>query len=85
MRTGSMFIVIDRIDRIFEVENAEGQIEAEDFITKLLKLAQRAPDMVRFILTSIEEPINYIDDDDTISAVQSSYINTGRRPGQRRD
>ena len=85
MRADSMFIVIDRVDRIFEVEDAEGQVEAGDFITKLLKLAQKSPDMVRFIITSIDEPINYIDDDDTISAVQGSYINTGRRPGQRRD
>lgn len=85
MRIDSLYVVIDRIDRIFEGGDADDRIQARKFVVKLLRLAQKAPETVRFIMTSIEEPSNYIDDDDAFTVVQDSHIDTGRRPGQRKD
>lgn len=81
MRVDYLFIVVDRIDRIFEGE--EDEDEARAFMTKLLKLVSKAPDGVRFILASIEKPANYVDNDEAFAVVQDSHIDTGRRPGRK--
>jgi hypothetical protein len=81
MRVDYLFIIVDRIDRIFEGE--EDEDEARAFMTKLLKLVSKAPDRVRFILTSIEKPANYVDNDEAFAVVQDSHIDTGRRPGRK--
>lgn len=82
MRIDYLFIVVDRIDRIFE-GGENNETEARDFMLKFLKLVGKAPDGVRFILTSIEEPGNYIDDDEVFDIVQDSHIDTRRRPGRK--
>lgn len=82
MQVEFLFIVVDRIDRIFE--GGEGDLdEARDFMIKLLKLITKAPDGVRFIFTSIERPSNYVKNDQAFAVIQDSHIDTGRRPGRR--
>jgi hypothetical protein len=82
LRVDSLFIMVDRIDRIFE-GGKNDQIDARGFMIKLLKLVSKASDGVRFILTSIEPPANYVNNDEALAVIQDSHIDTGRRPGRR--
>lgn len=82
MRVDYLFIVVDRVDRIFE-GGENGETKAGGFMIKLLKLVSKAPDGVRFILTSIEPPSNYVNNDEVFAVVQDSHIDTGRRPGRK--
>jgi hypothetical protein len=82
MRLSSIFIVIDRIDRIFEGKEKQ-QVEATRFMMKLIDFVSEAPHNIRVIVTSIQEPSHHINDNDALQDVQDAHIDTRRRPGQK--
>lgn len=80
----SIFVVIDRIDRIFD-GNEKQQAEAAHFVNKLINFVSRAPDSIRFIVTSIQEPSQYLSNPDALRDLCDSHIDTKRRPGQKKN